>query len=269
MSSKQSQKILLACDPDALIRSQVTIEARKLIALLIATEKIAHLALRADLVARLERGDSIRIDFSKVLPLYPRQPDAQAQSEEVPFVLMTHLPDFRQAMLNFRFWGWDAFSFGVFFFDENRQTAPERLILAEIGYCVMHKGAVQCLLDCPGAMQLPQELEPEDRRLLDCLGRGLTNSEIAGELEMPVTRVKTLVRALLSRLHLENRTCAAVLAYWMRTSEDMEDRHFFDSEKDGPSDSLNETAKDAYRRSDSWSCRQKGHANGVGSVLGG
>lgn len=269
MSSIQSQKILLACDPEALFRSQATIEARKMIALLIATEQLAPLALRADLVARLQRGDSIRLDFSKLMPLYPRHPDVQTQSEEVPFVLMTHLPDFRQAMLTFRYWGWDAFGFGVFFFDEKRQTASQRLSLAEIGYCVMNHAAVRRLLECPGAMQIPKELEPEDRRLLDCLGRGLTNSEIAGELDLPVTRVKTLVRALLSRLHLENRTCAAVLAYWMREAEEVRGGPSPDSEKEDPPNSLNGTTRDVYHHSESWSCSQKGHANEVGSVLGG
>lgn len=269
MSSKQSQKILLACDPEALFRSQATIEARKLVALLIATEQLASLALRADLVARLQRGDSIRIDFSKLMPLYPRHPEVQAQSEEVPFVLMTHLTDFRQAMLTFRYWGWDVFSFGVFFFDEKRQTAAQRLLLAEIGYCVMNNSAVRRLLDCPGAMQIPKDLEPADRRLLDCLGRGLTNSEIACELGLPVTRVKTLVRALLSRLHLENRTCAAVLAYWMRESEEVRGGPAPDSEKKGLPNSLNGTTRGVYHHSESWSCCQKGHANGVGSVLGG
>lgn len=266
MSSKHSQKILLACEPEALFRRQATIEARKLIALLLAAERLAPLALRADLVARLQRGDSIRIDFSRLMPLYPGHPDVQVQREEAPFVLMTHLPDFRQAMLTFRYWGWDAFGFGVFFFDEKAQTASERLSLAEIGYCVMNHAGVQRLLECPGAMQIPKDLGSEDRCLLECLGRGLTNSEIAGELDLPVTRVKTLVRALLSRLHLENRTCAAVLAYWMRKAEQVRGDPSSDSEQEAASHS---PARGGYHHSESWSCRQKGHANVVGSVLGG
>lgn len=269
MSSKQNQKVLIACDPKALFRSQPAIEARKLIALLLAAEQVARLSLRADLVARLERGDSIRIDVASLMPIHPAERDMPADSDAVPFILMTHFPDFRQTMLTFRYWGWDDFGFGVFFFDESKQSADGRLFLAQVGYCVMNHSATRRLLDYPGAMQVPKELEAADRRLLDCLGRGLTNAEIARELALPITRVKTLVRALLSRLHLENRTCAAVLAYWMHVAEQREDKQSSDSEARPSGNSLNGTARGAYRRNGTWSCQQKGHANGVGGVLGG
>ncbi|MGW5115901.1 response regulator transcription factor [Streptomyces noursei] len=56
-------------------------------------------------------------------------------------------------------------------------------------------------------------LTESERRVLSLLGAGLSNSEIADELYLSVSSVKTYVSRLLQKLHLDNRTQAAVLAY--------------------------------------------------------
>ncbi|MFC4351278.1 helix-turn-helix transcriptional regulator [Fodinicurvata halophila] len=216
--AKQNQKVLVACDPEALFRSQGGLQAKKTVGLLLREERLKALSLSEDLHARLEHGEIVRLDFSKLHPLQVQ--DTTGQRTVVPFILMTTLEDVRQMLMTFRYWGWEVFSFGVFFFDAPRHSEQDRLVLAEFGFCVMSRHAMAHFLRCPGAIQFPKDLDDEDRRLLDCLGHGMTNAQIARELKLPLARVKTLVRALLARLNLENRTCAAVLAYWMREAEE-------------------------------------------------
>jgi NarL family two-component system response regulator LiaR len=59
----------------------------------------------------------------------------------------------------------------------------------------------------------PEEaLTPREMEILRYLARGLSNQEIADELKISVTTVATHVRNILGKLHLANRTQAALYA---------------------------------------------------------
>ena len=65
----------------------------------------------------------------------------------------------------------------------------------------------------PTETTLPEEiLTPREMEILRYLARGLSNQEIADELEISITTVATHVRNILSKLHLANRTQAALYA---------------------------------------------------------
>jgi two-component system, NarL family, response regulator DevR len=59
-------------------------------------------------------------------------------------------------------------------------------------------------------------LTDRERQVLQLLGEGLSNREIAERLRLGVKSVKNYVTALLAKLHLANRTHAAVLATQLR-----------------------------------------------------
>ena len=56
------------------------------------------------------------------------------------------------------------------------------------------------------------ELTPQEKRILELIGKGLTNRQIAQETYLAEKTVKNYVSALLAKLGVERRTQAAVLA---------------------------------------------------------
>ncbi|MFD7033411.1 response regulator [Streptomyces sp. NPDC059917] len=58
-------------------------------------------------------------------------------------------------------------------------------------------------------------LSESERKVLRLIGMGMTNEQIARELHLAGTSVKTYVSRTLAKLGLENRTQAAVVAYGM------------------------------------------------------
>ncbi len=60
--------------------------------------------------------------------------------------------------------------------------------------------------------QAQEPLTPRELDVLECLARGQSNREIAEELSVSVRTVTTHVRNILDKLHLANRTQAALFA---------------------------------------------------------
>ncbi|MGP3691562.1 response regulator transcription factor [Streptomyces sp. IBSNAI002] len=103
--------------------------------------------------------------------------------------------------------------------DPRLLEAVLRHVLA--GGCALAGEAFGELTGAPGRPYAPRFaghhrriplLSARERDVLGLLGRGLDNVGIAGELRLSLASVKTHVSRLLAKLHLENRTQAALVA---------------------------------------------------------
>ena len=104
-----------------------------------------------------------------------------------------------------------------------KSTPPEDLIglvrVAADGHTVLAPEATRRLVAASGdgsgnrARTVVGELTDREREVLTCLGRGMSNAQIADELFLSEATVKGYVSRMLVKLECSNRTQAGLLAY--------------------------------------------------------
>ncbi len=102
-----------------------------------------------------------------------------------------------------------------------KDSPPQQLIEAirtvHSGESALHpiiaRKLIQELKHPPALPPAPEQLTPRELEVLYCLARGLSNREIAAELSVSFRTVTTHVRNILDKLHLANRTQAALYAH--------------------------------------------------------
>lgn len=101
-----------------------------------------------------------------------------------------------------------------------KDSSPEQLVEAirtiHSGEGALHPVIARALMQSVGKSStesLPVDpLTAREIDVLKCLAQGMTNREIANELSVSVRTVTTYVRNILDKLHLTNRTQAALFA---------------------------------------------------------
>ncbi|HYG96283.1 MAG TPA: response regulator transcription factor [Solirubrobacterales bacterium] len=106
-----------------------------------------------------------------------------------------------------------------------KRTSPEELIEAvhriAAGEALLSPSVTRRVIDQMVARPLSpggedprlEELTPREREVLELIARGLSNREIAAELVVEETTVKTHVKRVLTKLGVRDRVHAVILAY--------------------------------------------------------
>jgi NarL family two-component system response regulator LiaR len=99
-----------------------------------------------------------------------------------------------------------------------KEVGPDDLVrairAARRGEATLHPTvAARLMQELSGGRSSPlDELTEREREVLACIARGMSNAEIANHLVVGERTVKTHVSNILSKLHLQDRTQAALLA---------------------------------------------------------
>lgn len=101
---------------------------------------------------------------------------------------------------------------GVLFWENDIEKLRRLLIVTLEGYSGVHPELLPDFTTDRVRAGLIGRLTPVERRTLELLGAALSNRAIAQELDVAEGIAKSLVRAVLTKLRLKNRTEAAVLA---------------------------------------------------------
>jgi DNA-binding NarL/FixJ family response regulator len=106
-----------------------------------------------------------------------------------------------------------------------KRTGPEELLAAiqtvAAGDSLLSPSVTRSVIDRMarqpppdvGSSRLLDQLTPREREVLELLARGRSNTEIAGELVIEESTVKTHVKRILMKLRLRDRIQAVIFAY--------------------------------------------------------
>jgi DNA-binding NarL/FixJ family response regulator len=106
-----------------------------------------------------------------------------------------------------------------------KRTAPEELLAAihtvAAGDSLLSPSVTRTVIERLASQPTPQigpgrlldELTPREREVLELVARGLSNGEIAAELVIEESTVKTHVKRILMKLRLRDRIQAVIFAY--------------------------------------------------------
>jgi DNA-binding NarL/FixJ family response regulator len=106
-----------------------------------------------------------------------------------------------------------------------KRTAPEELLAAihtvAAGDSLLSPSVTSTVIDRMARQPTPEigsghlldELTPREREVLELIARGLSNGEIASELVIEESTVKTHVKRILMKLRLRDRIQAVIFAY--------------------------------------------------------
>ncbi|MBH1938999.1 response regulator transcription factor [Streptomyces sp. AV19] len=94
--------------------------------------------------------------------------------------------------------------------------AGGRAVSPEVLDSLVHRASPSGWVNDTGLQQRLAQLSESERRVLELIRSGMTNAQIARQLFLSQTSVKTYVSRMLTKLGLENRTQAAILAYEAR-----------------------------------------------------
>lgn len=83
----------------------------------------------------------------------------------------------------------------------------------EIAGTLIRRAQSHSPVDMSGLSAKVEQLSDSERLVLGLVGAGMSNQQIADELHLSVTSVKTYVSRVLKRFGLDNRTQAALLAH--------------------------------------------------------
>jgi len=110
--------------------------------------------------------------------------------------------------------------FDLLFGADDDRFLAERIGLAAEGYIAL-PASVLSRLECnQPRRRLVDDFSPNEQRVLNCIGRALSNKSIAAETGFAENQVKALVQAVTRKLRMKNRTTVAVFAATMESSEE-------------------------------------------------
>jgi DNA-binding NarL/FixJ family response regulator len=130
---------------------------------------------------------------------------------EAKILVLTSFPDDDKVLAAIR-----AGAMGVLLKDSPPEDLLDAIRTVHRGESALHPTVARKLIqEVKSPAQPPpatDQLTPRELEVLGCMAQGLTNREIALELSISVRTVTTHVRNILDKLHLANRTQAALYA---------------------------------------------------------